>query len=163
MTLLHLPGSLLFCPDCGTLLNLPRDEENEVACEQCGHVEPASCESGLPAFANNIIDCSTAYENITIVTRSHPDAFPSALRQKGKTQTKTHDSEDALLKVRPLKLFIPSSRSHDYCAVGHRKVPKLWSHGSIFKRDATSQCGRRLNNLVHSTSYSSNIPASDLS
>ena len=42
---------------------------------------------------------STAYENIEIVTRSHPDAFPSALRQKGKTQTKVHDSEAALLKV----------------------------------------------------------------
>ncbi|EKM60586.1 uncharacterized protein PHACADRAFT_179818 [Phanerochaete carnosa HHB-10118-sp] len=75
-------GSLLFCPDCGTLLNLPRDDENEVACEQCGHIEPAS-----------------SYENITVITRSHPDAFPSALRQKGKTQTKMHDSEAALLLV----------------------------------------------------------------
>lgn len=45
-------------------------------------------------------DEDEAYENITIVTRSHPDAFPSALRQKGRTQTKVHESEDALLKVR---------------------------------------------------------------
>ncbi|KAI0344174.1 DNA-directed RNA polymerase I kDa polypeptide [Trametopsis cervina] len=75
-------GSLLFCPDCGTLLDLPRDDQNEVLCEQCGHAEPAS-----------------SYENIEIITRSHPDAFPSALRQKSKTQTKTHNSEDALLKV----------------------------------------------------------------
>ncbi|KAI0717503.1 DNA-directed RNA polymerase I kDa polypeptide [Lentinus tigrinus ALCF2SS1-7] len=75
-------GSLLFCPDCGTLLNLPQDGEFEVTCEQCGHVEPAS-----------------SYENIEIVTRSHPEAFPSALRQKRKTQTKVHAANEDLLKV----------------------------------------------------------------
>ncbi|KZT68833.1 DNA-directed RNA polymerase I kDa polypeptide [Daedalea quercina L-15889] len=75
-------GSLLFCPDCGTLLNLPQDEDTYVACELCGHEEPAS-----------------SYENIEIITRSHPDAFPSPLRQKGKTQTKVHEADDALLKV----------------------------------------------------------------
>jgi hypothetical protein len=37
-------GSLLFCPDCGTLLSLPRDGETMVACEQCGREEPAGCE-----------------------------------------------------------------------------------------------------------------------
>ena len=41
-----------------------------------------------------------AYENIEIVTRSHPEAFPSALAQKRKTQTKIHESDDALLRVR---------------------------------------------------------------
>jgi len=35
-----------------------------------------------------------AYDNIVITTRSHPDAFPSALRQKRKTQTKQHDKGD---------------------------------------------------------------------
>ncbi|GAW02716.1 DNA-directed RNA polymerase I kDa polypeptide [Lentinula edodes] len=70
-------GSLLFCPTCGTLLDLPKDSEPNVLCEQCGHQEPA-----------------TSYENIKITTRSHPDAFPSALRQKRKTQTKTHDSDN---------------------------------------------------------------------
>lgn len=45
------------------------------------------------------VDKEIAYENIEIITRSHPDAFPSALRQKGKTQTKVHDTEDALVKV----------------------------------------------------------------
>ncbi|KAJ3485711.1 hypothetical protein NLI96_g4769 [Meripilus lineatus] len=79
--LAHKIGSLLFCPDCGTLLNLPRDDETEVACEQCGYLEPAS-----------------SYENIEIVTKSHPDAFPSALHQKRKTQTKVHEGE-TLLKV----------------------------------------------------------------
>lgn len=40
-------GSLLFCPDCGTLLSLPRDGESIVTCEQCGYEEPASCQWGL--------------------------------------------------------------------------------------------------------------------
>ncbi|KAJ3998854.1 DNA-directed RNA polymerase I kDa polypeptide [Lentinula boryana] len=70
-------GSLLFCPACGALLDLPKDSEPNVLCEQCGYQEPAS-----------------SYENIKITTRSHPDAFPSALRQKRKTQTKTHDSDN---------------------------------------------------------------------
>ncbi|KAI5897302.1 DNA-directed RNA polymerase I kDa polypeptide [Schizophyllum commune H4-8] len=70
-------GSLLFCPFCGTLLNIPRDGERVVECEQCGHEEPA-----------------TSYEDIEITTRSHPDAFPSALRQKRKTQTKHHETGD---------------------------------------------------------------------
>lgn len=34
-----------------------------------------------------------AYENTEIITRSHPDAFPSALRQKRKTQTKIHQGK----------------------------------------------------------------------
>ncbi|CAL1696867.1 unnamed protein product [Somion occarium] len=79
----HKIGALLFCPDCGTLLNLPADNETEVKCEQCGRKEPAS-----------------SYEDIEIITRSHPDAFPSALAQKRKTQTKVHEGEDLnLLKV----------------------------------------------------------------
>ncbi|KDQ17520.1 hypothetical protein BOTBODRAFT_53117 [Botryobasidium botryosum FD-172 SS1] len=69
-------GSLLFCPDCGTLLSLPGDEET-IKCEQCGHLEPVS-----------------SYENFEVTTRSHPDAFPSALRQKRTTQTKAHASVD---------------------------------------------------------------------
>ncbi|KAG6852559.1 hypothetical protein C0991_010931 [Blastosporella zonata] len=73
----HKIGSLLFCPTCGTLLALPTDGENVVVCEQCKHEEPAS-----------------SYEDIEITTRSHPDAFPSALRQKRKTQTKMHEKGD---------------------------------------------------------------------
>jgi len=45
------PGSLLFCPDCGTLLNLPFGDESDVRCDQCGRVEPASCVSRLPICA----------------------------------------------------------------------------------------------------------------
>ncbi|KNZ79354.1 DNA-directed RNA polymerase I subunit RPA12 [Termitomyces sp. J132] len=77
------PGSLIFCPTCGTLLALPRDGEDAVTCEQCGHLEPAS-----------------SYENTEITTRSHPDAFPSALQQKRKTQTKRHEKGDQGTLVR---------------------------------------------------------------
>ncbi|EFI28592.1 DNA-directed RNA polymerase I kDa polypeptide [Coprinopsis cinerea okayama7 len=73
----HKIGSLLFCPNCGTLLDLPKDGEAIVTCEQCHHEEPAS-----------------SYENIVITTRSHPDAFPSPLQQKRKTLTKRHDQGD---------------------------------------------------------------------
>ncbi|RDB15617.1 DNA-directed RNA polymerase I subunit RPA12 [Hypsizygus marmoreus] len=75
--LAHKIGSLLFCPTCGTLLSVPQDGEDTVTCEQCAHVEPAS-----------------SYEDIEITTRSHPEAFPSALRQKRKTQTKQHKKGD---------------------------------------------------------------------
>ncbi|KAI6107362.1 hypothetical protein EDD16DRAFT_1887102 [Pisolithus croceorrhizus] len=72
----HKIGSLLFCPQCGTLLSAPTDDGPTVECEQCHHLEPTS-----------------SYENIEIVTHSHPDAFPSALRQKRKTQTKIHQGK----------------------------------------------------------------------
>ncbi|KAF8516040.1 hypothetical protein JB92DRAFT_2788569 [Gautieria morchelliformis] len=77
MPLAHKIGSLLFCPSCGTLLDLPQDDQDTVVCEQCKHVEPAS-----------------SYENIEITTRSHPDAFPSPLRQAKKTQTKKLESHE---------------------------------------------------------------------
>ncbi|KAF8892634.1 DNA-directed RNA polymerase I kDa polypeptide [Infundibulicybe gibba] len=70
-------GSLLFCGSCGTLLSLPRDGETSVVCEQCGEEESAE-----------------AYERMVITTRSHPDAFPSALQQRRKTQTKRHAEGD---------------------------------------------------------------------
>ena len=97
----HDSGSLLFCPDCGTLLNLPVGNELTVVCEQCAHEEPASC-----AFTQLhqgririVINHLAAYENIEITTRSHPDAFPSALQQKRKTQTKTHRADEVRLRV----------------------------------------------------------------
>ena len=40
----HRIGALLFCPACGTLLDLPKDEQDEIPCGQCGRLEPASCE-----------------------------------------------------------------------------------------------------------------------
>ncbi|EJD04496.1 DNA-directed RNA polymerase [Fomitiporia mediterranea MF3/22] len=78
----HKIGSLLFCPDCGTLLDFPTADAEFIPCEQCGFQEKAS-----------------AYENIVITTRSHLDAFPSVLRQKRKTQTKIHESGETRMIV----------------------------------------------------------------
>ncbi|KAL7423077.1 DNA-directed RNA polymerase I core subunit rpa12 [Cryptotrichosporon argae] len=58
-------GSLLFCPACGTLLDLPREGHDEIACHQCGRKEPAS-----------------SYENLATKTYSSPNAFPSPLKAK---------------------------------------------------------------------------------
>ncbi|KAF8641543.1 hypothetical protein AX16_009920 [Volvariella volvacea WC 439] len=77
MSKAHKIGSLLFCPNCGTLLDLPTDGEAFVACGQCNRQEPAS-----------------SYEDMEIITYSHPDAFPSSLRQKRKIQTKLHQQGD---------------------------------------------------------------------
>ncbi|GAA5909465.1 hypothetical protein JCM8208_006533 [Rhodotorula glutinis] len=56
-------GSLIFCSRCGTLLDLPGDEDHLV-CSGCGQVEDAQ-----------------AYEGQVITTKSNPAAFPSSLRQ----------------------------------------------------------------------------------
>ncbi|BGP18473.1 hypothetical protein JCM10213_001212 [Rhodosporidiobolus nylandii] len=56
-------GSLIFCSRCGTLLDLPGDED-QLVCDGCGQVEDA-----------------TAYEGKVITTKSNPAAFPSSLRQ----------------------------------------------------------------------------------
>ncbi|WRT70771.1 uncharacterized protein IL334_007770 [Kwoniella shivajii] len=75
----HRIGSLLFCPACGTLLDLPRDDQDEIACHQCGRREPAS-----------------SYENLPTKTYSAPNAFPSELRSKrALVQNKVHDGEAA--------------------------------------------------------------------
>lgn len=94
-------GSLLFCPECGTLLDFPEPEETIVSCEQCQYQEKASGQlnkySMQPTTLTTYIK---AYENIVITTRSHPDAFPSALRQKRKTQTTVHESGETRTIVR---------------------------------------------------------------
>ena len=96
-----LSGSLLFCPECGTLLDQPKDGDDSVSCEQCHHEEPANCRWSSCTRLALVLHLHgsfnipwAAYDNIVITTRSHPDAFPSALRQKRKTQTKQHDKGD---------------------------------------------------------------------
>jgi hypothetical protein len=126
-------GSLLFCPSCGTLLDLPKDGEDTVTCEQCGHGEPASCTqtSSLYKFLAKYIIFKffwAAYDNIEITTRSHPDAFPSPLRQAKKTQTKRLESHEFMERVRlfpreccSTTLHIPSRSRKDVQSVDTAK------------------------------------------
>ncbi|CAO1635764.1 unnamed protein product [Jaminaea pallidilutea] len=57
-------GPLFFCPSCGSLLDIPTDED-VIKCAPCGADLDAS-----------------VYDNLTLTTRSNPSAFPSALRLK---------------------------------------------------------------------------------
>jgi DNA-directed RNA polymerase I subunit RPA12 len=43
----HRFGSLIFCPQCSSLLDLPGDDD-EIICNHCGNVEPASGKNTLP-------------------------------------------------------------------------------------------------------------------
>lgn len=72
-------GSLLFCPSCGSLLDVPGDED-VIKCLPCGMVQDASSKC-VTSFRSSLIIFSV-YDNLTITTRSHPSAFPSALLQK---------------------------------------------------------------------------------
>ncbi|KAK9380405.1 uncharacterized protein V2V93DRAFT_370586 [Kockiozyma suomiensis] len=58
-------GSLIFCNDCGALLDSAGSSRNSLNCSQCG----ASYDS-------------QAFENLTVTTKSSDSAFPSALRLK---------------------------------------------------------------------------------
>ena len=103
-----------------------------------------------------------AYENTQITTRSHRDAFPSALQQKRKTQTKKHDNYDQGTLVSHLApkvqlIFIQLS--------GFREMPGLRTFISLFKGDAgqffavcpyryinmhsATKCRRRIDYLLH--------------
>lgn len=68
-------GSLNFCPVCGTLLDVPGDDDY-VTCEQCGHTENAARASTLSA-----LDCFSANASNVfprrIRERPHHYAIPS--------------------------------------------------------------------------------------
>ncbi|KZO99648.1 DNA-directed RNA polymerase, partial [Calocera viscosa TUFC12733] len=71
---INLTGTLLFCPECGTLLSLPQDDNSTyVECEQCKYREPAS-----------------SYENLEVTTISTLESIPSPLRLKRTTRTRAH-------------------------------------------------------------------------
>jgi hypothetical protein len=61
---------------------------NSVAVKSLLLVSPAACWF-LRWHEKNV-----AYENVIVTTRSDPEAFPSALRQKRKTETKQHEKGD---------------------------------------------------------------------
>ena len=75
---------------------------------------------------------TAAYENIEIITRSHPDAFPSALSQKRKTQTKIHQGK-VLPKVHTATRRNRTSNHHSLLP-GLGKMSRMWTYGSLLRR-----------------------------
>lgn len=78
-----------------------------MTCEQYGRDEHASCQRlylvctlyfCLPRSCT--APSTQRMQNIAIVTRSHPEVFPSPLRQKGKTRTNEYEMKEVVLKVR---------------------------------------------------------------
>ena len=74
-------GSLIFCDDCGNLLDNPEDKinnSNVIECSQC-QAEYAKSQ----------------FTNLKVVTSTSEDAFPSSLRLK-RSVVKTHLKRDEL-------------------------------------------------------------------
>ncbi|KAH7330681.1 DNA-directed RNA polymerase I kDa polypeptide [Rhizoctonia solani] len=123
----HRIGSLLFCPTCGTLLDLPGEDAPNVKCEQCGHLEPAS-----------------SYENHQVETRSRPDAFPSVLQLKRTTQTKEH--LDANVKTKTAETC--PKCGHKEALSQERQLRSADEGSTIFLECLNPECrhGWRINN-----------------
>lgn len=64
-------GSLIFCVDCGNLLDSVTDKSKNLDCSQCGHSYP-----------------SKSFANLKVVTKSAEGAFPSVLKSK-RSEVKT--------------------------------------------------------------------------
>lgn len=130
--MLGAAGSLLFCPDCGTLLDLPRPNEDTVICDQCGHTEPSSC---LLYFMTLYLCIS---DHILLQTRS--------IRQ--------HQSHYAIASGRVSERASPTSQNSNTSwwrdpATGQGEVSELWPQRSILEGHPDSQCRRRLDNILH--------------
>ncbi|KAI9316228.1 transcription factor S-II-domain-containing protein [Dichotomocladium elegans] len=61
-------GSLLFCPECGNLLNVPGADDDIIMCNQCSHAYHTAGNAG--------------YEQTKVVTTSSEHAFQSTLKAK---------------------------------------------------------------------------------
>ncbi|KAK9447711.1 transcription factor S-II-domain-containing protein [Limtongia smithiae] len=73
-------GSLIFCTDCGNLLDAVASASKVIKCSQCLAEYPTK-----------------DFENLIVTTRSAETAFPSSLRQKKsvvKTSLGRHEQED---------------------------------------------------------------------
>ncbi|KAK9461189.1 uncharacterized protein V1516DRAFT_637816 [Lipomyces oligophaga] len=62
---MSIVGSLIFCTDCGNLLDSKPSAMKRFICGQCGAQYPAN-----------------EFENLTVITKSSETAFPSSLRLK---------------------------------------------------------------------------------
>ena len=98
-------GSLVFCTDCGNLLDgSSGDKEAILICEVCGaenkgvhkHWGVLQCYS-VRLMENHFTDTSST----TVTTRSRPSAFPSALRSKrSAVQTLTEEDVQTTATIR---------------------------------------------------------------
>jgi DNA-directed RNA polymerase I subunit RPA12 len=88
---MSLSGSLLFCTDCGNILERAAPSVPEIPCEICGventsksspplHKQPAS-HPMYPLLKRNFHRLVNQWP-LTLRTTSRPDAFPSVLRNK---------------------------------------------------------------------------------
>ena len=86
-------GSLVFCTDCGDLLDNSGKQSAILICSVCGTSnkgEPASRTSQLDKVSN--WQCKDTSSK-TVITRSKPSAFPSSLRTK-RSEVQTLTAED---------------------------------------------------------------------
>ncbi|KAJ3037098.1 DNA-directed RNA polymerase I core subunit rpa12 [Rhizophlyctis rosea] len=75
------PHFLVFCPDCGSLLDPPSGMTPNVTCETCGGAV-----------------LSEAFESIEVVTKSRPGAFPD--RPTVEKEDKEDGAEDGASHLR---------------------------------------------------------------
>ncbi|OZJ04136.1 hypothetical protein BZG36_02834 [Bifiguratus adelaidae] len=61
----HIIGSLIFCPECGNLLDTPSGDTDLIVCNACGYAVS-----------------SADIESVKVVTTSSESAFPSPLKAK---------------------------------------------------------------------------------
>lgn len=64
-TKMSVVGSLIFCTDCGNLLDSLIDKTKDLVCSQCDKSYP-----------------SQNFKDLRVITKSSNDAFPSTLKSK---------------------------------------------------------------------------------
>ncbi|UZJ55838.1 hypothetical protein CBS101457_005158 [Exobasidium rhododendri] len=121
-------GSLLFCPSCGSLLDVPGDEDI-IKCEPCGMTQDASI-----------------YDNLTITTRSHPSAFPSALRQARQLVHTAKISEDDQPQQATIKEMCPKCGTEEEMTFVNVQIRSVDEGSTLFY--TCTKCGHKftLNN-----------------
>ncbi|KAG8846232.1 DNA-directed RNA polymerase I core subunit rpa12 [Serendipita sp. 411] len=116
--------SFLF-EDCGTLLDLPEPQSEQVKCQKCGHIEPAS-----------------SFDDIEIVTHLREDAFPSELRQKRKMQTRYQEN----VETRPIETIVCKQCGFDKGYTMEKQLRSADEGSTVFTECLRCGFQDRLNN-----------------
>lgn len=74
--------SLLFCADCGNLLDWAPRSQITVQCDICMTVNPSTCVEFLEETRRSLLTRFADKWPQSTTTHSKPDAFPSSLRQR---------------------------------------------------------------------------------